>query len=389
MKPRIELLARPDHALDLYEGLRNRVNIHLHTFNVLERDSLLAKAFPHRKQISAGADVQLPFTLAKLGINALRKVSNFNWRKTERSLAEFFYGQIDLSESALVHYWPMYCHETVQRARERFGLKTLADVYEANPAFVNALVADEYERHGIALVTQNTQIDQNAFFAHERHVVVPSAFIRDSYADEFPQVNWHLAPYGFGGKSAKADCLRVKTTKKLRALYVGRVCLEKGVPYLCQAMTGLAAEVELDIIGPVQADHAPAFEPYKQQAGIRFLGGMTHGEVLSRLANYDVFVMPSLSDAYSLAVMEALMHGLPVIVTENTGCFAEIEKYGCGKVVPVRDSEALRNALVHYLKPAARAEAIHGIVSFDRAEAEQGYVRTMEALYDELLDVNQ
>lgn len=383
---RIDLLARPDHAAYLYAGLKDRLDLHLHVFNALAAGSLPARWFPNRKQVAAGADVLWGMTLGKLALNAARKLIAFNGRAAEQRLAEFVYGRIDLSRTQLVHYWPMYCEKTVRTARERYGLKTLADVYEANPVFVNALVAEEYRRFGIPFSPINTQVEQNAFFAHERQVVTPSAYIEQSYAAEFPNVSWHRAPYGFFGQRAQAELLKLRAPGRLRAVYVGRVCLEKGVQYLCEALRGLEREVELDIIGPVQGDHAPAFEAYKTLPGLRFLGGMSHREVLTRLPGYDVFVMPSLSDAYSLAVMEGLMHGLPAIVTENTGCYGEIRAHGCGAVVPIRDSEALRQALLDFVSRERRQEAIDGIARFDAAEAEHGFLGTMSAIYQQILN---
>lgn len=382
---RIDLLARPDHAAYIYAGLKARLDIHLHVFNAFAQGSLPARLWPNRKQVASGADILWALTLGKIGLNAARKWVNFNWREVERRLAEWSYGRIELAGTRLVHYWPMYCQEGVRAARERYGLVTLADVYEANPRFVNALVAEEYARFGIPMAPLNTLIDQNAFFEHERHVVTASAYIEKSYAADYPNVNWHRAPYGFFGQRANADLLRPRANAKLRAVYVGRVCLEKGVHYLCEAMRGIDADVELDIIGPVQTEHAPAFSRYRNQAGVNFLGGMTHREVLARLNDYDVFVMPSLSDAYSLAVMEGLMHGLPAIVTEHTGCFGEIADYGAGAVVPIRDAEALRRELLAFRAQARREAALEGIRRFDIAEAEHGFLGAMSDIYARLL----
>lgn len=385
MNARIDILARPDHALSIYEGLRDRRDLHLHVFNVLKRGSFLARCFPRRKQVAPEADVLMAFTLAKVALNGARKIRNFNWRRIEQIIAEYCYGRIDLSETALVHYWPMYCQETVRKARERFGLATLADVYEANPGFVNALVETEYQRHGIPFRTLNTQIEQNAFFAHETDVVVPSDYIRRSYERDYPNIRWHLAPYGFFGRRAERSLLRLKDNLRLRLVYVGRVCLEKGVHYLCDAMRGLETAVTLDIIGPVQHDHAPAFSRYRECSNIRFLGPKGNREAMAMLPDYDVFVMPSLSDAYSLAVMEALIHGLPVIVSENTGCFGEVRRYGCGDVVMTASAEALHQAIIAYQSPERRQAAIDGIARFDAAEAEGGYLSAINSIYQQRL----
>ncbi|MBI2380907.1 MAG: glycosyltransferase [Gammaproteobacteria bacterium] len=385
----VELLARPDHALFLYEGLKARRDLRLHVFHALRRGSLLARVFPSRKQVAPEVDTLLGLTLAKLGLNLARKFLSFNWREAERRLAEYCYGRIDLSAARLVHYWPMYCQESVWRKKRRYGFASLAEIYEANPVFVNAIVEDEYRRFGIPFAPLNTRIDQNAFLAHERDVVVPSEFIRRSYERDYPHVRWHLAPYGFMGQRAFSDLLTVKTHARLRVAYLGRVCLEKGVHYLAEAVRPLASQVELDIIGPVQTEHAAAYSGLRDIGNIRWLGGMTHTEVLKRLPGYDLLVMPSLSDAYSLAVIEGLMRGVPAIVSENTGCAGEIARYGCGAVVPIRDAEALRREILAFCLPGRRAQAIEGIRRFDAAEAEDGYLGAMDRIYRQLLAENE
>lgn len=53
---------------------------------------------------------------------------------------------------------------------------------------------------------------------------------------------------------------------------------------------------------------------------VRVTGFVNQSEIPRVLATADVFVMPSDADAHPLAVTEALASGLPVLVSETTGC---------------------------------------------------------------------
>src|SRR5262249_793634 len=57
----------------------------------------------------------------------------------------------------------------------------------------------------------------------------------------------------------------------------------------------------------------------------------------------DVFVLPTLADSFSLAHLEALAHGIPVITTEN--CGSVVRDGVDGFIAPVRDPKALADKL--------------------------------------------
>jgi glycosyltransferase involved in cell wall biosynthesis len=59
-------------------------------------------------------------------------------------------------------------------------------------------------------------------------------------------------------------------------------------------------------------------------------------------------VLPSLSDSFSLATLEAMACGLPVIVSRETGIADLISDGRQGYVVPSRDAESIREKL-HFL----------------------------------------
>jgi len=62
-------------------------------------------------------------------------------------------------------------------------------------------------------------------------------------------------------------------------------------------------------------------------------------------AGLDVFIMPSRSEAWGLAALEAMAHGVPVIAS-NVGGLAEIVKPGEGGwLVPPGDAQALASAI--------------------------------------------
>lgn len=106
------------------------------------------------------------------------------------------------------------------------------------------------------------------------------------------------------------------------------------------------------------------------------------GDVGDLLAGFDIFAMSSLTEGYSIALLEACAAGLP-IVASDVGGNAEIVRDGInGKLVPANSGAALSAALCGLLlDPALGAE----MGRRGRTWAlEQGSVAAMAARYDAL-----
>lgn len=127
-----------------------------------------------------------------------------------------------------------------------------------------------------------------------------------------------------------------------RVLTVGSVGLRKGHPYLAAASREIARRglpATFRVAGPVPA----GIDRHPLLAGPAYLGQVPRGQITEEFQAADIFVLPTLADSFSLAHLEALAHGLPVITTPNCGSVVRdgIE----GFIVPIRDSVALADRI--------------------------------------------
>lgn len=103
----------------------------------------------------------------------------------------------------------------------------------------------------------------------------------------------------------------------LEVLWLGTVCLRKGIPYLLEAARRLVSHpVRFTIAGPVQIDSR---QVAASPPNVRWLGPVDRDRASQLYLDADLFVIPTISDGFAITQIEAMAHGLPVIATENCG----------------------------------------------------------------------
>ncbi|KQY52665.1 glycosyltransferase [Lysobacter sp. Root494] len=137
---------------------------------------------------------------------------------------------------------------------------------------------------------------------------------------------------------------------------VGRLNVVKDQANLVHALARLPADVALVLVGdgPLRDELERCAREAGVAARVRFLGD--RGDVHRLLPGLDLFALPSRSEGYSIALLEAAASALPIVATD-VGGNAEIVRHGAmGELVPADDTEALAGALSRVLADEASAE---------------------------------
>jgi glycosyltransferase involved in cell wall biosynthesis len=171
----------------------------------------------------------------------------------------------------------------------------------------------------------------------------------------------------FGAAPRRAD------DATLRVLSVGRLIAHKGHGDVIEALRRLrrdhGVDAELEIVGS-GTDRA-SLEAQARDAGlaehVRFAGAVDRGRVAERYAAADVFALASLSENMSVATLEALAAGLPLVVTRVAGTEELVEEGVNGWTVDLHDVDALTRRLVALARDPAARRAM-GDASRARAE---------------------
>jgi len=130
---------------------------------------------------------------------------------------------------------------------------------------------------------------------------------------------------------------RFMTDDPLTLIFTGRLVEEKGVGDLVAAMKLLKASalrIQLLVLG--EGQDRPTFERQVERLGlsgsVRFLGWVAPEVVPDYLAAADIFVAPSKTEGQGLAIVEALLAGIPVVAT-RCGGIPDVVEDGVGGIL--------------------------------------------------------
>lgn len=186
---------------------------------------------------------------------------------------------------------------------------------------------------------------------------------------------------------------RRKTTGKVVGT-AGRLAPIKGIINLIQAIATLRAEfpdIRLEIAGagPAQLSLERRVRELGLDDLVTFLGWQVN--LQSVMAGWDVFVAPSLEEAFGISALEAMAAGLPVVASSVGGLPELVEDGRTGWLVPPAKPEALATRLRELLLNPDQCRAF-GSAGCARARTHfsvEKMVAAIAGIYDELLTGNR
>ena len=140
-----------------------------------------------------------------------------------------------------------------------------------------------------------------------------------------------------------------------RIIFVGAICIRKGVRHLLEAWAELGLkDAELILVGNIRDEIKSIVSKHvSRNSNIEIKGFVADPVSLYQKAS--LFVFPSLSEGSAKVTYEAMACGLPIIVTPNAGSVAKDGEHGF--IVPSKNKDILKERILYlYQNPKIREE---------------------------------
>jgi glycosyltransferase involved in cell wall biosynthesis len=167
--------------------------------------------------------------------------------------------------------------------------------------------------------------------------------------------------------------------------FLGRLHPVKNVETLIRAMALVSNDCHLRLAGDGEDDYVDGLRRLaaNETTGdrIEFVGKVDGSAKQSFLRQLDVLVMPSWSESFGLAAAEAMLVGIPVIVSDKSG-IADLVKSHDGGLVVKPEPDAVAAAIERFrLEPEWRARVARNALSVADTLSIQAHGAALDTLY--------
>jgi glycosyltransferase involved in cell wall biosynthesis len=175
-------------------------------------------------------------------------------------------------------------------------------------------------------------------------VVANSQALRALALTSFPEIPIEVIPNGAAPSPRRTQA---RTDTGVRVLTVARLIARKGLDTLITALASTREDVSLDIAGegPARAALMRLAVENGVAHRVRFHGFVEHASLASLYAQADLFVLASVAESCSMALLEAMSAGLPVIASRTGGTVELIEHGSNGLLFTPKQVDELSVAL--------------------------------------------
>ena len=150
--------------------------------------------------------------------------------------------------------------------------------------------------------------------------------------------------------------LRKSYPKKITFLFASRLLIDKGVRefiYCCEKVN--SENVQFKIAGDIDPINPNSlseeqFSTIKESNNIEYLGKVEHKKMPELFNSATIFVLPSYREGLPQVALEAASCGMPLILSDVTGCRDCVINHQSGFLIRKGDSEDLLKKIKHFIE---------------------------------------
>ncbi|MBO3462583.1 glycosyltransferase family 4 protein [Aetokthonos hydrillicola] len=222
----------------------------------------------------------------------------------------------DLKDFDAAYLWPATTLETFKKVKQS-GKPIFLERFNCYPGKSKQILDDAYRHLGLSpqhqITAEGIQREETEAEAAD-FIFCPSPEVKTSFQEAgVPEEKLLLTSYGWSRKRFPAIPPQKPASETLTFIFVGSVCVRKGVHILLRAWKRAQIKGRLMLCGSMEPAIAEACSDLLSQENVVHLE--YNPDLSSTYAQADVFVFPSLEEGSPLVVYEAMAHGLAVIVS--------------------------------------------------------------------------
>jgi glycosyltransferase involved in cell wall biosynthesis len=144
-----------------------------------------------------------------------------------------------------------------------------------------------------------------------------------------------------------------KTGGRLKLVFLGRISREKNLDGALRILIGLAGKVEFNIFGPLEdgnywTECQRIINMLSENIVVQYRGAVPYDRVRSVLEEHDLFFLPTLGENFGHVILEALVAGCPLLISNRTP-WQDLEEKGIGWNLPLEHEESFREVLHRFV----------------------------------------
>lgn len=222
--------------------------------------------------------------------------------------------------------------------------------------------------------------DIESDLSHCRYFLAASSVVKESliYCGVKPE-QIKILPYGVDVEQF-VPIEHTNKTDKLTLIFVGQLNRRKGLHHLLHCVRELSDKIDIILVGDINLT-SDLYKKYKDDTNITFTGFIDRDQLKEYYAHADVFVLPSLSEGMSLAGLEAMAFGMPILCSDHSGINDLIEDGVNGYIFQTGNIEDLKNKICWFVQNKEKCN------SMGKRSREIALEHTWERYYDDFIKI--
>lgn len=141
-----------------------------------------------------------------------------------------------------------------------------------------------------------------------------------------------------------------KKANQLKMCSVGRIVENKNLIIALNAVVSSSAWIQFDIFGPIEDEEywekcQSVISLAPENTRINYKGVFSPNKMRDEYSKYDCLISPTEFENYGQSIVEAMLHDVPVIISEGTTPWDDISDFEAGFTIPLQDKSGFLQAI--------------------------------------------